>query len=140
MSLRLKHGHRIFVYSAAIDMRAGFDRLSMLVREKMGRSLVDGDLFLFLGNNRRRLKAICFDGTGLLLISKRLERGVFMPLSLLEDHEITSDELSHLLAGGLVRRARFGKEALTLSSGIMNVPAHAAPGARDEHRADQELR
>lgn len=36
MSLRLKPGLRVFVYPEYIDLRAGFDRLSMVVREKMG--------------------------------------------------------------------------------------------------------
>lgn len=35
MSLSLRPGHRVFVYGEAIDMRWGFNRLSMIVREKM---------------------------------------------------------------------------------------------------------
>ena len=73
MSFHLREGHRVFVFSEQIDFRAGFDRLSMIVREKMKKDLVEGDLFLFLGRNRKRLKALCYDGTGLLLLSKRLE-------------------------------------------------------------------
>lgn len=61
MSFRLKPGHRVFVFSEYIDMRAGFDKLSMLVREKMNANLVDGDLYLFLGRDRRKCKAICYD-------------------------------------------------------------------------------
>jgi transposase len=61
----LKSDLRVFVYNEYVDLRAGFDKLSMFVREKMNAVLVDGDLFLFLGNNRKRLKAICYDGTGL---------------------------------------------------------------------------
>ena len=48
--------------------------LSMLVREKMKHKIAEGGLFLFLGKNRKRLKAICYDGTRLLLLSKRMER------------------------------------------------------------------
>jgi transposase len=108
MSLRLKPDHRIFVFSGYIDLRAGFDKLSMLVREKIGANLVDGDLYLFLGRDRRKLKAICYDGTGVLLFAKRMERGRFMRLEDLEEKEITSDELDWLLRGSVVRRAKFG--------------------------------
>jgi transposase len=109
MSLRLKPDHRIFVYSEPIDMRAGFNKLSMLVREKIGANLVDGDLYLFLGRDRKRCKAICYDGTGVLLIAKRMERGRFMSLADLEEKEITSEELDWLLRGSIIRRPKFGE-------------------------------
>jgi hypothetical protein len=51
---------------------------------------------------------LCFDGTGLLLIAKRMERGRFMRLEELEENEITTDELDWLLRGAVVRRAKFG--------------------------------
>lgn len=73
MSFRLRSGHRVYVFTEYVDLRAGFNKLSMMVREKMKAKLLDGDLFLFMGKNRKKLKAICFDGTGLLLIAKRLE-------------------------------------------------------------------
>lgn len=113
MSLRFRLGHRVFVYEEAIDMRAGFDRLSMLVREKMARNILEGDLYLFLGKNRKRLKAICFDGTGLILINKRLEKGNFMSRVDLESQEISSDELDVLISGGVIRRRHFGEAMLT---------------------------
>jgi transposase len=68
MSIRLKENLRVFVFSEYVDLRAGFDKLSWLVRDKMQADLVNGDLFLFFGHNRKRLKAICYDGTGLLLL------------------------------------------------------------------------
>lgn len=108
MSLRLKPELRVFVYNEYVDLRAGFDKLSSLVREKMNADIVDGDLFLFLGNNRKRLKGICYDGTGLLLIAKRMERGRFMALQDLEQSEITTEELDWLLRGSTIRRPKFG--------------------------------
>lgn len=112
MSFRLRDGHRVFVFTEAIDFRAGFDKLSMLVREKMKKELVEGDLFLFLGKNRKRLKALCYDGTGLLLLSKRLERGRFMSVSEFEESELNVEELNYVLSGGVVRRKYFGEKAL----------------------------
>lgn len=113
MSLRFKPDLRVFVYSEAIDLRAGFDRLTYLVNEKMEAKLVDGDLFVFFGKNRRKVKMICYDGIGVVLINKRLERGRFMNLFDLESREITVEELDTLLRGGIVRRPVFGQIPLT---------------------------
>ena len=124
MSFELREGHRVFVYSEVIDFRAGFDRLSLFVREKMRRELVEGDLFLFLGKNRKRLKALCYDGTGLILLSKRLERGRFMSVADIEDYELTITELNLLITGGLVRRKIFGEEVLTKKQSSINLKAH----------------
>jgi transposase len=65
-------GLRIFIYQEVIDMRAGFDRLLYFVRDRMKGKIDQGHLYLFLGKNRRRAKAIFFDGTGLVLISNRV--------------------------------------------------------------------
>lgn len=105
-------------------MRAGFDRLAMLVREKMRAKLVDGDLFIFLGKNRRRLKSLCYDGTGLILIAKRLEQGKFMRLEELEARELTVEELDWLLRGSVVKRVKFGEDALTRSRSSSIVDAN----------------
>ena len=115
MSFQLRAGHRVFVFTEAIDFRAGFDKLSMIVREKMKKELVEGDLFLFLGKNRKRLKAICYDGTGLLLLAKRLERGKFMNVMEFEESELTVEELNYVIAGGSVRKKYFGDSALKKS-------------------------
>jgi transposase len=108
MSLKLKPDIRVFVFDEYVDLRAGFDKLSMIVREKMRAKVVDGDLYLFLGRDRKKCKAICYDGTGVLLIAKRMERGRLMALSDLEEREITLDELDWLLRGSVVRRPKFG--------------------------------
>lgn len=139
MSIRLKTGHRIFVFNEYIDLRAGFDKLSMIIRERMKARLLDGDLFLFLGKNRKRLKALCFDGTGLLLIVKRLEFGRLMSLGEFESLEITTEELDHLLRGGLIRRTRFGEEVLTKIKNEANSQMNGAHLSRDKHRSTQTI-
>jgi transposase len=113
MSFRFREGHRIFVYSDYVDMRAGFQRLSFYVREKMNHDLLQGDLFIFVGKSRRLLKGICYDGTGLMLIGKRLEEGKFMKLESLEESCLSQDELDLLLRGSVIRRQKFGNFALT---------------------------
>ncbi len=104
MSALWKAGLRVFVYSEAIDMRAGFGKLQALVAEKMKGPLFEGHLFLFLGKNRRRVKLLRFDGTGLCLLTKRLDRGIFMEVSdLFGTREIAMEELERLLDGANLR-------------------------------------
>ena len=126
MSVRLRAGHRVFVFSEYIDLRTGFDRLSMLVRERMKLNLLEGNLFVFLGNHRKKCKALCYDGSGVILINKRLEHGHFMRLAELEAGEITRDEFELLFQGGVIRRPKFGKSALTRAHDGLSVQSRHA--------------
>jgi transposase len=121
MSVRLREGHRVFVFSEYIDLRSGFDRLSMLVRERMGANLLDGDLFVFFGHHRKKCKALCYDGSGVILINKRIEHGKFMRLAELESSEITREDFEVLFRGGVVLRDQFGNSALTRAHGGLNL-------------------
>lgn len=67
----------VYAFSQPADLRRGFDGLSALVREAMGRDELSGDLYLFVGRDRRRAKVLLWDGTGLCVYSKRLETGRF---------------------------------------------------------------
>jgi transposase len=68
---------RVFVYREPVDMRKAYDTLGALVEGPMKKSLLSGDVFAFIGRTRKRAKALYFDGTGLCLLSKRLEVGHF---------------------------------------------------------------
>lgn len=59
-------------------MRKQFDTLAAIVDRDLRQPLLSGDLFLFVGRTRRRAKVLYFDGTGLCLLSKRLEKGLFV--------------------------------------------------------------
>lgn len=96
---------RVFIYQKPIDMRWSFERLSYLVKEEMGANLDSGDLFLFLGKNRRRLKGLRFDGSGLVLFIKRTEKKSFMSVFELEGRSsITRQELELLVHGSVLRK------------------------------------
>ena len=73
-------GLSVYGFTEPVDMRKSFNTLSALVEEQMGRSVLTGDLFLFVSRNRKRCKVLYFDGTGLVLLAKRLEKGHFAPL------------------------------------------------------------
>jgi transposase len=73
----IPHGVDVFVGLDPIDLRWGFERLGGLVAERIGRDLRGGALFLFFGRRRAALKILFFDGSGLCLFYKRLDRGTF---------------------------------------------------------------
>jgi transposase len=73
----IPHGVDIFVGLAPIDLRWGFDRLAGVVAERIGRAARSGALFIFFGKRREAMKLLFFDGTGLCLFYKRLDRGTF---------------------------------------------------------------
>lgn len=58
-------------------MRAGFDRLFGLVAAAEGLDPISGDYYLFVNARRNRAKVLLYDGTGLCIYHKRLERGRF---------------------------------------------------------------
>jgi transposase len=70
----------VYAWSGPVDLRKGFDGLSALVRERLKRDPLSGDLFLFTGRDRRRAKVLLWDGTGLCVFAKRLESGRFASL------------------------------------------------------------
>ena len=73
----IPHGVRVFVGVESIDLRWGFDRLAGLVSERVGRSARSGALFVFRGRRGDAMKVLFFDGTGMCIFYKRLDRGTF---------------------------------------------------------------
>jgi transposase len=67
----------VYVALDPIDMRKGFEGLYAAVSEKLQADVKSGALFVFTNNKRTRLKVLYFDGTGLWLMTKRLEQGTF---------------------------------------------------------------
>jgi transposase len=67
----------VWAYAAPADLRKGFDGLSGLVSQALGRDPLSGDCYLFVNASRRRAKVLLWDGTGLCVYAKRLEQGRF---------------------------------------------------------------
>lgn len=68
---------KVFVCLEAVDMRKGFEGLHAVVCERLKEEVRGGALFVFSNRRRTRLKILYFDGTGLWLMTKRLEQGTF---------------------------------------------------------------
>lgn len=113
-----REGIQVFVYREPIDMRCGFEKLHGFCVHHMEAKMNDGHAFVFFGKNRSRLKLLVYDGSGLVLIAKRIERKNFMSLSeLLGRSEITMAELRLIFHGGVIRGPVFGPEADQLDVG-----------------------
>jgi transposase len=70
-------GVEIFIALEPIDLRYSFDRLAGLAKEHMGYEARSGALFVFFGRRRDALKVLFFDGSGMCIFYKRLDRGTF---------------------------------------------------------------
>lgn len=68
---------RVYLAVGATDMRKGMNGLHGLVRSRLESDPTNGHLFVFCNAGRTRLKILYFDGSGLWLCAKRLERGRF---------------------------------------------------------------
>ena len=68
---------KIYIAVEAIDMRKGFEGLHGLVRDHLRQEPLSGHLFLFTNKTKTRLKALVWDGSGLWVCAKRLEKGRF---------------------------------------------------------------
>ena len=66
---------RIYVATGATDMRKGFNGLDGLIRERLECDPTSGHIFLFSNARRDRLRLVFFDGSGLWVCAKRIERG-----------------------------------------------------------------
>ena len=77
-------------------MRKHYDGLYALVVSEMKADPLSGDLFLFTNSRRTRAKALLWDGTGLCIYQKRLERGRFALLWRRSDKEMFEMTLSEL--------------------------------------------
>jgi transposase len=104
-----RKGLEIFILKEPIDMRFGFHKLTSTVKSNFGmQKLLDGHVFVFFGNNRTRLKILFFDGTGLCLLTKRLEQGRFMWVRDIEFENVSFSELEQLLSGSHLVRSKLG--------------------------------
>jgi transposase len=110
----------VYAYGQPCDMRKSYDALSGLVTQALGRDFLSGDVFLFVGRDRKRAKALFWDGTGLCLYAKRLEKGRFAPLWQPGNDKqplvLTVSELALFLEGSeLVGRAPLSPAPYTLA-------------------------
>ena len=121
----LPRGLSVFIFDEPVDMRKSFNTLSAIVEGEMKRDVLEGDLFLFVSRNRQRAKVLYFDGTGLCLLAKRLERGQFSAPWKLRRHELTLSELALFIEGSDATRQPLSPPLLKRADLKMNFPSKA---------------
>jgi transposase len=94
---------KVYLAVGATDLRKGFDGLYGLARDHLGLEPLSGHLTLFCNRQRTRLKILFWDGHGLWVCAKRLERGRFSwPMEAQASACVTlSPEEFALLIGGI---------------------------------------
>jgi transposase len=96
----LPSGTRVWLATGATDMRKGFDGLAAVVQTVLRRDPFSGHVFAFRGRRGDLIKLLWWDGDGLCLYAKRLERGRFVwPRTGQGMAMLTPAQLSMLLEG-----------------------------------------
>lgn len=91
---------RIFLACGATDMRKGFDGLAVMTQQVLEQSPHSGALFAFRGKRGDLVKLLWYDGQGMCLFSKRMDRGRFVwPSTRTGSVVMTAAQLSMLLEG-----------------------------------------
>src|SRR6476660_3663683 len=73
--LNWSSGTRVFVATAPVDLRASFNRLFALTQSVLQQDPLSGHWFVFTNQERNRVKVLFWDGSGLWVCAKRLEKG-----------------------------------------------------------------
>ncbi len=98
--IALPAGTRVWLAAGVTDMRKGMDGLAALVQTTLADNPFSGQLFAFRGRRGDLVKLLWFDGDGICLFVKRLERGRFVwPQATHGSVSLTGAQLSMLLEG-----------------------------------------
>lgn len=80
---------RVFICKEVTDMRASYDTLFEKVKILLAQDPLSGHLFVFINSRRTTCKCLYYDGTGLVIVSKRLEERQFSRINPLYNKELT---------------------------------------------------
>jgi transposase len=93
-------GLRVLIATKPVDFRKGADGLAALVRETLGDDPFSGAIYVFRSKRTDRVKMLAWDGTGLVLLWKRLEQGAFKWPPITDGvKRLTSAQLAALIDG-----------------------------------------
>ena len=98
--IALPTGTRVWLAAGVTDMRKGMDGLAALVQTALTENPFSGHVFVFRGRRGDLVKLLWFDGDGVCLFAKRLERGRFVwPQATSGSVSLSAAQLSMLLEG-----------------------------------------
>ncbi len=91
---------RVYIACGYTDLRRGIDGLAAMVQQQFNLDPFTSTLFLFRGRRRDRIKALCWEGNGFVLLYKRLESGSFQwPRKESEARALTMQQYCWLMEG-----------------------------------------
>src|SRR6266545_2063114 len=99
-----------YLYGNATDMRKGFDSLSGIISCHMQLNALDGSVFIFINKKRNQIKLLLWEGDGLSLYHKRLEKGTYeLPHQTNESSSvvISAQQLQFILQGVSLQKVHF---------------------------------
>ncbi len=91
-------------------MRKGFDSLSGIITSEMHGNVISGAVFIFINRKRNQVKLLLWEGDGLSLYHKRLEKGTYeLPAvtDLLSAITISAQQLQFILQGISLQKVHF---------------------------------
>lgn len=120
---------KVFVCKEPTDMRASYDTLFAKAKGVLNQDPFSGHLFVFINSRRSSIKCLFYDGTGLVVIGKRMERGVFSRINPMYRGEIvlTAAEFALFFEGAdfekrFVDSPREIKKSFPVSSHLQTPP------------------
>lgn len=105
----IAHGLPIYVALEPVDMRLGSERLGALVRDRMRAEPRSRALFVFVGKRGHSMKVLTWDGTGTIVVHKKLDAGKLelpRPTAPGEQHLVVSDAIFEALHKGVALAPR----------------------------------
>lgn len=131
---------KIFACKVPTDMRSSYDSLFARVKSILNEDPFSGHLFLFINRSRTSCKCLYYDGTGFVIISKRLERGLFSRINPLYEREVilTPAEFALFFEGASLEKrfiespAEMKKKSLSNSAHVVDHRCHDQPSRRQE--------
>ena len=105
----IAHGLPVYVALEPVDMRFGYERLGGIVRERMQAEPRSRALFVFVGKRGQTMKVLTWDGTGAIVVHKKLDAGKFeLPKATRVDdqHVVVSDAIFEVIFKGVSLRPK----------------------------------
>ena len=102
--LVIPYGVPVYVALEPVDMRFGYERLGGIVRERMQAEPRSRALFVFVGKRGHTMKVLTWDGTGAIVVHKKLDAGRFeLPRATRvgDQHVVVSDAIFEVIYKGV---------------------------------------
>ena len=125
--IALNRRTKVYLSKDPTDMRASYDSLFLRVKDVVKEDPYSGHLFVFLNKRRTCVKCMYYDGTGLVLICKRLEHGLFARVNAFHSGDIVLTQAEfNLFFEGADLTKRFIDSPREIRKSIYQTPAPVA--------------